>query len=35
VFPDHAYPFATLLNVHIRDVPPGVRADALVVATGC
>jgi hypothetical protein len=36
VFPDHAYPFATLLNVialQIRDVPPGVRGDALVVAT--
>jgi len=36
VFPDHAYPFATLLNVialHIRDVPSGVRDEALVVVT--
>jgi hypothetical protein len=34
VFPDHANPFATLLNLialHIRDVPPAVRAEALVV----
>jgi len=36
VFPDHGYPFATLLNVsalHIRDVPAGVRDEALVVVT--
>ncbi|WP_445189507.1 hypothetical protein ACTXG6_21060 [Pseudonocardia sp. Cha107L01] len=34
--PRSRHPFATLLNVialHIRDVPPGVRAEALVVAT--
>ncbi|MDT7590255.1 MAG: hypothetical protein QOE32_7805 [Pseudonocardiales bacterium] len=34
VFPDHAYPFATLLNVvalQVSDVPPGVRVEALVV----
>jgi hypothetical protein len=36
VFPDHAYPFASLLNVialHIADVPSGVRDEALVVVT--
>jgi hypothetical protein len=36
VFPDHAYPFASLLNVialHIGDVPSGVRDEALVVVT--
>ena len=36
MFPDHAYPFASLLNVialHIGDVPSGVRDEALVVVT--